>query len=91
MPLFLVRYHYTDDAVALTRVRPRHREFLATLPGLTASGPTADNGAALVVEADSADDVSKLLDADPFAVEGLIAGRQVVEWTLVLGRWSQAR
>jgi uncharacterized protein len=91
MPLFLVRYHYTDDAEAQAAVRPEHRAWLRDLgPMLVGSGPTADNGAALVFEADSAQALATLLDADPFAVGGFIASRQIVEWTLVLGRWSEA-
>lgn len=89
MPLFLVRYHYTDDAQAQAVVRPRHRQWLAGLDSiLVGSGPTADNGAALVFEADSTAEVATLLEGDPFATAGFIAERQIVEWTLVLGRWA---
>ena len=91
MPLFLVRYQYTDDAEAQALVRPAHRAWLSGLGStLVGSGPTADNGAALVFELDSADDVQALLKADPYAAAGFIADRQVVEWTLVLGRWAQS-
>ena len=91
MPLFLVRYQYTDDAEAQALVRPAHRAWLSGLGStLVGSGPTADNGAALVFELDSADDVLALLKADPYADAGFIADRQVVEWTLVLGRWAQS-
>ena len=89
MPHFLVRYHYTDDTAAQDVVRPRHRDFLRTLPGLLGSGPTDDNGAALVFESDSAEAVGALLDPDPFAAAGFIAERSVVGWTLVIGPWSQ--
>lgn len=89
MPLFLVRYQYTDDAEAQALVRPAHRAWLSSLGStLVGSGPTADNGAALVFEMDSTDDVQALLKADPFADAGFIADRSVVEWTLVLGRWA---
>jgi uncharacterized protein YciI len=91
MPLFLVRYHYIDDAEALAEVRPAHREFLRGLGDtVVGSGPTADNGAALVFQADSADDVVSLLDKDPFWAAGFVAERTVVEWTLVIGRWSRS-
>jgi uncharacterized protein YciI len=91
VPLFLVRYHYIDDSEALARVRPTHREWLRslgnTIPG---SGPTKDNGAALVFEGESADAVIELVDQDPFWVAGFVAERTVVEWTLVNGRWMDS-
>jgi uncharacterized protein YciI len=91
VPLFLVRYRYTDDAEAQDLVRPKHRAWLGSLgSSLVGSGPTADNGAALVFDLDSTDAVNELLDADPFAVGGFIADRQVVEWTLRSGRWAQS-
>jgi uncharacterized protein YciI len=91
VPLFLVRYHYIDDAEALAKVRPAHREWLGGLGDtLVGSGPTADNGAALVFQMDTADDVAKLADDDPFFAAGFIAERTVTEWTLVLGRWAKS-
>ncbi len=90
MPLFLVRYDYTDDTEARDSLRPTHRAWLAslgdTIPG---SGPTADNGAALVFQGESTEDVVALTDKDPFVIAGLVAERTVVEWTLVNGRWSR--
>jgi uncharacterized protein YciI len=90
--LYLVRYHYTDDAQkqrAQAEVRPAHRAWLAGLPSLVGSGPTADNGAALVFEAASADELNALLDQDPFTLGGFIVERDVVEWNLILGRWAE--
>jgi uncharacterized protein len=89
--LFLVRYRYIDDVEAVAKLRPTHRAWLSTVgPSLVGSGPTADNGAALVFEADDGDQVGTLLDADPFAAAGVIAEREIVEWTLVRGRWAEA-
>jgi uncharacterized protein len=90
MPVFLIRYRYIDDAEALAAVRPAHREWLRSLGAmLVGSGPTADNGAALVVQAQSADEAGVVFDADPFAEAGFVAERSIVEWTLVLGRWAE--
>ena len=90
MPLYLVRYHYTDDAQAQALVRPAHRQYLADLGEvLVGSGPTDDNGAALVFQTDSVDAVTTMVDDDPFRTGGFIAEWDVVEWTLVLGRWAQ--
>jgi uncharacterized protein YciI len=91
MPLYLVRYHYTDDAEAQALVRPTHRQYLAGLGDvLVGSGPTDDNGAALVFAVDSVDAVSAIVADDPFSTGGFIAAWTAVEWTLVLGRWAQA-
>lgn len=89
MPLFAVRYAYTDDLDTRSALRPEHRAFLAALPTLKASGPTDDNGALLIFEADSAADVEAALDEDPYATAGLIASRRVVGWDLILGPWAQ--
>lgn len=87
MPFFITTYEYTDDASAQQAVRPSHREFLRELgPTLVASGPTDANGAFLIFEAASAQEVSHLLDADPFQTGGFIRERRVVGWTPVLGR-----
>jgi uncharacterized protein YciI len=87
VPLFVASYEYTDDTETRDLVRPRHRDFLAALgPTLVVSGPTDANGAVLVLDAASADEVAGLLDDDPFRTEGLIAQRRVVGWTPVLGR-----
>ena len=87
MPHFVATYAYTDDTAARDAVRPEHRQYLAGLGDrLVLSGPTDANGAVLVFDADSAAAVEELLDADPFAREGLVASRAVVGWTPVLGR-----
>jgi uncharacterized protein YciI len=90
VPLYLVRYRYTNDAEAQAAVRPAHRAWLQSLgTTIVGSGPTADNGAALVFDAAAEAEVHALVDQDPFTVGGFIASREVAEWTLVLGRWSE--
>jgi uncharacterized protein len=91
VPLFIASYEYTDDTHAQQLVRPRHREFLRGLGStLVASGPTDANGALLIFDAGSADEVTAVLDADPFRQEGIIAERRVIGWTPVLGRWIES-
>ncbi len=95
MPVFAVHYQYRDGSGAdrITH-RPAHRAFLDTLleepVKLLASGPYVDEpaGALLIFEADSATDIETALDADPFAVEDFIAGRQVREWSQSRGPWA---
>ncbi|MET3807593.1 uncharacterized protein YciI [Nakamurella sp. UYEF19] len=94
MPVFAVLYDYLTDSVpARDEHRPAHRQFLGTLTGpvnLLASGPYVDEpaGALLIVEATSVAEVETAMDADPFAVQGLISGRAVREWTQVKGPWA---
>lgn len=92
MALFAVTYEYTDTAghgAQRDTHRPEHVAFLAgqhEAGRLVVSGPT-DNGAGalLVFSGDSADDVARLLDADPFRREGLIARRTVSPWKPFFG------
>jgi uncharacterized protein len=87
MAIFCVTYEYGDDQDTLATVRPVHRDWLADLPSLLASGPTDANGAVLIVEGESAAQVEKLMDGDPLAAAGVISHRRVVGWDVVRGRW----
>ena len=94
MPVFAVHYRYLDDSVAGRDThRPAHRAFLDTLLDgpvqLLASGPYVDEpaGALLIFRAESAAGVEATLDADPFAVQGFIVGRQVRSWSQSKGPW----
>lgn len=87
MPLFIATYEYTGDTDARLLVRPRHREFLRGLgASLVVSGPTDAEGAVMIFEGASADEVGSRLDGDPFVQEGFVGERRVVGWTPVLGR-----
>ena len=93
MPVFAVHYHYVDDSVAAHAHRVAHRAFLDTLTGpvkVLASGPYVDEpaGALLIIEAGSGAEIETALDADPFAVEGFIAARQVLSWSQSRGPWA---
>jgi len=87
VPFFVATYEYTADLDARLAVRPRHREFLSGLDPLVVSGPTDAEGAILIFDADSAETVAAMLDADPFQVEGFIRERKIVGWTPVMGQW----
>ena len=60
----------------------------AEQPGSASDGATQPDGALLIVRADSAAAVLSVLDADPFAREGLISDRGVRAWTPVFGPWA---
>lgn len=91
MAIFAVTYHYVSDEDFINAHRPVHREYLKSLlngGGLLAAGPTtgrATPSAQLIFEADSAEDVDKLLDADPFVLQGVVTRREVCEWNVALG------
>ncbi|MFI6875660.1 YciI family protein [Streptomyces sp. NPDC050400] len=92
MAVFAVTYRYADDSAdARDRHRPAHKNFLEaqyTAGLLRVSGPFGPDdvpGALLILEADSADDVTALLDQDPFHREGLVAERTVRAWNIFFG------
>ena len=92
MNTYAVTYYYTASPEALAEVRPIHREWLAERladGSLLASGPMVDNpGALLIFKADSADELSALLDNDPFDIAGFIGERVITQWNPVFGPWS---
>jgi len=92
MPVFAVTYVYSATSDQLNEIRPIHREWLAGLletGQLLASGPMVDNPEALLIfAADSASDLSSLLDNDPFDIAGFIGSRSVQQWNPVFGPFS---
>ena len=93
MSTFAVNYTYTDDVATRNEVRPSHRDFLTRLNAdgaVRASGPVdGGTGAMVIVEAESAEAALALLDADPFAVRGVIAERSVRQWEVVIGSLAE--
>ena len=89
MSIFAVSYTYTDDVATRDEVRPGHRDFLRGLNAdgvVRASGPVDGGiGALVIVEAESAEAALRILDADPFALRGVIAERSVRQWDVVIG------
>jgi uncharacterized protein len=89
MSIFAVSYTYTDDVATRDEVRPSHRDFLRGLNAdgvVRASGPVDGGiGAMVIVEAESAEAALRTLDADPFALRGVIAERSVRQWDVVIG------
>jgi uncharacterized protein YciI len=91
MAIFAVTYRYTGDAAGRDRVRPEHRDYLRGLADqglLLLSGPFAPDespGALLLFRADDKAQVNALIEKDPFAVSGLIAEAETVEWEPVIG------
>ncbi|MEV4730109.1 YciI family protein [Saccharopolyspora sp. NPDC049426] len=90
MGTFAVIYTYgTDTDTERDAIRPQHKDFLADLHAtgrLRISGPIDSGaGALLVLEGESAAEITSALDEDPFRKHDLIADRSVREWTIVFG------
>jgi uncharacterized protein YciI len=94
MAIFAVTYAYSASEEELAEIRPTHRAFFKELLEkqiLLASGPMVDRpGALLIVRAGSVEEVSELLDQDPFDIAGYIGERAIAEWNPVFGPWSAA-
>ncbi len=71
----------------IAEVRPEHRAYLGRLKEqgkLFASGPfTDDSGALIIYEADSEDEVRRLIADDPFQRAGVFASYQIRAWQQV--------
>lgn len=87
MAKFAAVLRFGDEAARL-EARPRHREYLQGLLAagkLHESGPWADDSGALIVyEAADEAEARALLAADPYSrAEGVLAGIELKEWTIV--------
>ncbi len=94
MPIFAVHYSYADSAApGRDEHRPRHRGWLYDLveKGVVLStGPYPDGSGALILfRAENAATMERLLAEDPFAQHDLIADKRFVEWTPVMGTFSE--
>ncbi|MBU6144499.1 MAG: hypothetical protein KGQ56_03405 [Acidobacteria bacterium] len=89
MSIFVVQYGYSADPIELNQVRPDHRAWLAEqleAGNLLASGPMVDRaGGLLIWRAESMEDLSRLLDQDPFELAGCIGERSIEQWDPVFG------
>lgn len=89
MAWFVVEIRYVQDKFA--QVRPRHREYLLSLAEqgkVAVAGPLeGDTGGLVLYQAGDREELQRILDADPYHLEGAIAERTVREFTPVLGAW----
>jgi uncharacterized protein YciI len=89
MPIFAVSYLYTAPESQIDEIRPIHRAWLSELLErnvLLASGPMVDTPEALLIfRSESAEDLAKLLDDDPFDIAGCIGSRSIQMWNPVFG------
>jgi len=93
MTVYAVHYRYVDDPEPVTAHRPEHRDFLRGLldQGIVlAAGAYTDGpaGALLIFRADSAEQVTGLLAADPFQQLGLVQDCLIRPWGQAMGPWA---
>jgi len=94
MPVFAVTYTYDERTEVRMQARPDHRAFLTGLSDagvLLAAGAWEDAGAPgglLVVRADDASGAAAALDGDPYRAAGVIAAREIRQWSQLLGPWA---
>ena len=93
MTWYAVETRYTEDRDRLNATRPRHRDYLRGLVEqgkVLAGGPWADDSAGFAVyRVEDADELDRLLAADPYTLDGVAAERIVREWRITLGPWAQ--
>jgi uncharacterized protein YciI len=89
MPIFAVTYLYTAPTNQIDEIRPIHRAWLSELLEqnvLLASGPMVDTPEALLIfRSESAEELARLLDNDPFDIAGCIGSRTIQTWNPVFG------
>jgi len=89
MPIFAVTYLYTSPTNQIDEIRPIHRAWLSELLEqnvLLASGPMVDTPEALLIfRSESAEELARLLDNDPFDIAGCIGSRTIQTWNPVFG------
>jgi uncharacterized protein len=91
MATYAVTYTYVPETEAMTETRPAHVDFLSGLHGqdtLLVSGRLTEGdplGALLVLKGDSVEEVSAVMDGDPFYDGGFVAERRVRQWNIAFG------
>ena len=77
---------YRTDKLRLATVRPAHWAYDRTLEGagkLALAGPFAnDEGGLFVYSAHGREEAASRLEKDPFAVEGVFARYELLEWII---------
>ena len=84
---FAAIIEYIPDASRVSEVRPAHRDYLGGLletGNFVLGGPFIDDSGALIVyEAESADEVERFIENDPFAKRGVFASWKIRPWKLI--------
>ena len=93
MSVYALNYVYGGPQDVLTEHRPAHRAFLRELHerGVNlASGPLGDDGALILLRADTAAAVERLIQDDPLVVHGAVTAHESREWSVTIGSVGSA-
>lgn len=87
MAYYVLEYRY-GDMETRARVRPRHLDYVSGLNAdgkVVLAGPVGDGGGAMVVyrAADEAE-ARRLVDEDPYTLEGVTVDVSLREWNVVI-------
>src|SRR5688500_10892877 len=88
---FAVIYTYTDDTALREATRPAHRDYLRGLAddgALLVAGawaPSEAPGGLLIFRAGDGAAGRAIVDEDPYATAGVVAGADIREWVPPLG------
>lgn len=94
MTIFAVTCTYVDYERRLSARRPARYAWFQELEAsgrLLASGQLSGEGmprGLLLLEAADAGEAARLLDDDPFEVEGVVTQRLIGRWHATLGTWA---
>ena len=93
MTVYVVNYYYNDDVDTINAIRPEHRAWQATKVesgDMLASGPfyTEPLSALLIWRSESIEDLSALLDQDPFQIAGVVKETTIKEWNVIFGPFA---
>jgi uncharacterized protein YciI len=79
---------YTPDTNKTAQARPAHREYLKTLQAagnFVIGGPFGgDTGALIIYEAESKEEVERLIQEDPFNQQGVFVFWTIRPWKIVM-------
>jgi len=84
---FAAIIEYTTDKSKITQLRPTHREYLMGLRKAGKAvmvGPfTDDSGGLLIYEAESKEEVERMIREDPFGQGGVFVSWNIRPWNIV--------
>lgn len=91
MTVFVVEFTYNVDRAERENAHRAHADYLAELTAsgvLLGAGPLAGvNGGLLVYQTADADELRRILDAEPYVRAGYVADTRVREWRPGKGAW----
>ncbi len=92
MPVYAVRYNYTDDVALRDEARSSHRDYLNELAVdgvILMAGRLADDGDAgglLIFRVEDSEALAGLIERDPFVARGIVREMDTREWLPVIGQ-----